>query len=327
MNFFSNVFLLRCAFLLLLAITISSQSPSIRCTNAGSKVFDDILGFDWGQNCERHGLIPKGLFEFYPQPEPVPVLSLKTGSSNNHLPGTNYKFMVAGHTRRSEEHKGSAFNPDFSKFLKNYPLGKLAYVVLTGDFLYAGLPGEWIKMKKEIWDYPVKFHFVPGNHDMVTKFEFEKRSGMDQLYGSFFHGEDLFVILSDPTWMSLKAKRNQMELLKNEMGKEHRHTFIFAHYIYWGERWGLAVNSFPKDAFFWGDILPLLKSHKKPVFMFGGDASGMFDVVNIENVRLIGNGLSSHYLESNAVALVEVGGSGVRVIPTSIAASENVKAK
>jgi len=322
----SDIAFLRCAFLLLLAITLSSQIPSIRCTNLGIKVFDVTFG-NVEDSCYRRGLVPKGLFAFEPKPEPVPVLSLNTDSSNNHLHSDGYKFMVAGHARRSKEHKGSAFNPYFSKFLKNYPLEELAYAILTGDFLYAGLPDEWVEMKKEILGYPVKFQFVPGNHDMVTKSEFKKRSGRDKLYGSFFHGEDLFIILSDPAWMSVKARRNQMKLLKSEMEKEHRYTFIFAHYIYWGERWGLAVNSFPKDSFFWDEILPLLESDKKPVFMFGGDASGMFDVLNIDNVRLIGNGLSSHYLESNAVTLVEVEDSGVRVIPTSIFTSEDVRPK
>ena len=68
----------------------------------------------------------------------------------------------------------------------------------------------------------------------------------------------------------------------------------------------------------WEDVFSLLKASGKQVFVFGGDAKKNFDIVKVENVKLISNGLAAEKSTLNTVAVVKVGKNGVEITPTPI---------
>jgi hypothetical protein len=253
----------------------------------------------------------------------VLVMGLERHSSAGNTP---YEFMVAGHVYGPMKPDGMAFIPNFSKFLKAYPLMDLDFIIFTGDFTHNGLPEEWDEMESEINDYPVRFHYVPGNHDLGNNDDFQRntfleRTKREKVYDSFLNGEDLFIILDLASLENQMTEANGQEFahfLKNALKKKHRHVFVFTHYIFWAKEFGIKSNTSIDPFIFWTDIFPLLKANQKEAFVFGGDTKGTFELVKKDNVTFIANGISR--TNSSSVAVVVVG-PHVRIIPTPILSS------
>ncbi|MBT3367653.1 MAG: metallophosphoesterase [Nitrospina sp.] len=234
---------------------------------------------------------------------------------------SSYSFMAVGHAYTypdySKKIQDNGLNQDFLRFMKSYPMADTRFVVFTGDFTSDGFPSQWDKTEEQIKDFPVDFHFVSGNHDEGVdgseKDTFLERTGRDEFYDSFFVGEDLFVILR-----GAEQGSKQLDFLKKEIGKEHRYLFVFLHYIWWAREFGVSANSDVNGDGWWEEVFSLLKASGKQVFVFGGDAQRNFDIVKVENVRLISNGLAPGKSTRNTVAVVKVGKYGVDISPTPI---------
>ena len=80
----------------------------------------------------------------------------------------------------------------------------------------------------------------------------------------------------------------------------------------------MSANSDVNGDGWWEEGFSLLKASGNQVFVFGGDAQRNFDIVKVENVRLISNGLAPGKSTRNTVAVVKVGKYGVDISPTPI---------
>ena len=234
----------------------------------------------------------------------------------------SYRFMAVGHayTYPTGKSTSNGLNPSFLKFMRASSLMGFRFIIFTGDFTYGGHPKQWDKVEEQLKEFPVDMNFVPGNHDLGDEGSetstFIDRTGVNAISRSFFVGEDLFIIL--PGSAGVKTPKQQIEFLKNEIKKEHRYLFVFTHYIWWGEEFGVKGNTPIGTTSWWKNVFSILKSTEKSVFIFGGDVRAKFDIVKVGNVRLISNGLIPGESARNTVALVNVGKYGVDIIPTPI---------
>jgi hypothetical protein len=229
---------------------------------------------------------------------------------------SSYKFMVAGHVKGDPD-KGTIINPAFSAILKDDSLQDLKFVVLTGDFIDSGTKENRIALEAELNKYPVPFYFVAGNHEQSWGVEgnWERNEYLNwidkkNLYYSFFHGPDLFVVLEGSEIMASPSKvLQQIKFLKEEIKKKHRFLFVFMHDVLWWKRFKIPTNgSPPKSEIFWTKIIPLLNDLGKEVFVFAGDVgnNGTMFLNKYDNIRLIASGFG-HPEGLNNVVTMNVG--------------------
>jgi len=231
---------------------------------------------------------------------------------------SSYKFMVAGHVKGDPD-KGTIINPAFSAILKDDSLQDLKFVVLTGDFIDSGTKENRIALEAELNKYPVPFYFVAGNHEQSWDVEgsWERNEYLNwidkkNLYYSFFHGPDLFVVLDGSEIMASPSKAlQQIKFLKEEIKKKHRFLFVFMHEVLWWKRFKIPMNgSPPKSETFWTKIIPLLNDLGKEVFVFAGDVGNKGTLFHnkYDNIRLIASGFG-HPEGLNNVVTMNVGTS------------------
>jgi hypothetical protein len=192
-----------------------------------------------------------------------------------------YAFFVAGHVYGHPYVNDVQVHPPFEEhadMLREHPL--LAFGVFTGDIVFRSEPEEWKAVDEFVWSLGVPVHFALGNHDLTDPDLFEALYPDRPRHFAFTQGPDLFLVL-DPNPGNWSLEQPQLDLVERQLAAhpDVRNVFVFFHQILWWRPLSI-YRGFHSNSMagrdppinFWPDLVPLLRSVKRPVYVFGGDA-------------------------------------------------------
>jgi len=230
-------------------------------------------------------------------------------------------FYVAGHAY------GSPYKTD-TKYYSPLKLkidslqkdGEIMFGIYTGDVVKQGDSAHWKGFIKGIDAFKHPSYLARGNHDYQNKELLEK--AFPNAYYSF-NSENIQHIILDANPDSWCIKGQQLEFLKETLSSfKGKATFIYTHQILWLDmltEFELVPNSYYGKADtlnFKSDLWPLLKNHKKPIFLIAGDAGAHSGATALhyfkeDNVRLITSGMGAGdrdniILVSNSVSCLKL---------------------
>lgn len=231
-----------------------------------------------------------------------------------------YSFFIAGHTYGNPDSWNNGLYPEFVNFfpfINQYPGMSLG--VLTGDVIPKDEDFRWDFALQDLTKIHSPVYITPGNHDLGFNI-FYNRFGY--FYKSFFHGQDLFILLT-PSLDHWNITLDQLSFLENTLeydGPKARNIYIFHHELIWwspdNQFSGIELNwkeNYPGSTNFWDEIAPLFSELNKPTYFFAGDL-GARDYANAymyykeNNIHLIASGMGAGINDNFIIAEVKEDG-------------------
>lgn len=217
-------------------------------------------------------------------------------------------FLVAGHAY------GSPLKEDLGLYtpLKNQInyINNLDanFMVLTGDMVKYPTSKNWEKLNNDLKKINIPIYKAPGNHDMGDRKLYKQKNGnSDSLFSINGHQ---FIVL-DNTKNGWGLDLNQLNLLNLAIKKSEskKGIFIFCHNVMWYKKnTCFAPNSLvgkaPEPYFnYWNTVEPILKSCKKPVYIFAGDVGAIPQSNNVayledNNIHYITSGMGNEIFDN-----------------------------
>jgi len=219
----------------------------------------------------------------------------------------SYDFFIVGHAYGHPQGLNRGLHPAFVNqidFINNEKSIELG--IFTGDILRCRRPVcvDRVKQQLSLLDMPV--HIAPGNHDLYQNFE----TDFNDYFYSFVHKGDLFIILS-PGLDNWNITNNQLTFLEKTLANNKettRRAFVFMHELIWWspeEYPEIKINyaeNYPGETNFGTQIMPLLLSFQKRVYLFAGDLGctkyvSQYMMQDTANITLMASGIGSNTKE------------------------------
>ena len=213
----------------------------------------------------------------------------------------NFSFIVAGHAYGAPGAKNDPFHPPFMKTMDSLKrTDSIDFMVLTGDIVQKSNARSWDKVEGYLAELDMSVFFAPGNHDLTDRELYTERYGQSNF--SFEIGNNLFIVLDlmDSGW---NIPEGRLNAIWNKCD-EHRYenVFIFSHHIFWYDE-EITPKIKPNSLYAKSDVLtfytmalPLLKSIRSNVYVYGGDVGANaigseLSLLKHERVHLIASGM------------------------------------
>ena len=215
----------------------------------------------------------------------------------------SYSFFVVGHAYGHPLGLNKGLQPSFVNHIKSINQDSTIDLgIFTGDILRCRRAICIDSVKNQLARIKVPVHIAPGNHDFYPTFE----SDFNQYFYIFLNKSDLFIILS-PGLDNWNITGAQLTFLKDILTKNihsSKRIFLFMHELIW---WSpqkypdIKINfkdNYPGQTNFDKEILPLLYSLQKEIFVFAGDLGCTHQVTQYlkeksANVTFIASGIGS----------------------------------
>lgn len=228
-----------------------------------------------------------------------------------------YSFFIAGHASGAPGVNNVGLHPPFKAqfgYIQGRP--EIKFGVLTGDIVQINASvKDWEEIDADIVNLGLPVYFAFGNHDVERRNLIERRYG--RTYSSFFHQDDLFIIL-DPNIEGWSIRGNQLRFLNAVVQQNHstkNNIFVFFHQVLWKEsnnqyqhvNWN-STRGRIDPVNFWSTVVPIFTALPNDVYMFAGDLGApwasdvSYDKHN--NITMISSGMGDSNGENYVIANV-----------------------